>query len=450
MEKNRTTVILYTAGVCNLNCRYCGIDKNPILKDIDVALAKSFEGDYYFEQIKKYFPNRGQLKRIETWGGEPFLYMERIHPLIHKIINHYPYFDEFYSSTNFSYDTWNDKVFNLIKIFGQYPYRDFSFNLQLSCDGPEYINDAGRGIGTTKKCLANFKKFCELIENNVPSNVNLQINIKPTLDVTNLRILDTKQKIIEYYQFFEENFVHPIRELGFANVSIGCPVPNIAVPAPASKEDGIYFAKYCKACREIEQENYQNMYFKYYKTITMFTSGMDYDVLTYNYKCHTCGAGDVQVGFMPGGMMSTCHEGFTYFIEQYKQYAANSDRVETGTINFNKFIGEQNNIYCLDEKKYDEFEDKMSHYNKEGARARLANIALEIVLLAMAGQVDEKYMDFETALKAAICMQGRTAYCIKDNFNVTGTITMVDYGMLKLFLNGAIEYIQTNDNPLRV
>lgn len=49
MEKNRTTVILYTAGVCNLNCRYCGIDKNPILKDIDEALAKSFEGDYYFD-----------------------------------------------------------------------------------------------------------------------------------------------------------------------------------------------------------------------------------------------------------------------------------------------------------------------------------------------------------------------------------------------------------------
>ena len=68
MVNERDTAILYTCGVCNLQCRYCGIDKNPVLKDIDAVLGKSFEGDYYFERLKKYFPNRGQLKRIETWG----------------------------------------------------------------------------------------------------------------------------------------------------------------------------------------------------------------------------------------------------------------------------------------------------------------------------------------------------------------------------------------------
>ena len=37
-NKERTTAILYTCGVCNLQCRYCGIDKNPVLKTIDEAL----------------------------------------------------------------------------------------------------------------------------------------------------------------------------------------------------------------------------------------------------------------------------------------------------------------------------------------------------------------------------------------------------------------------------
>ena len=81
--KERDTAIFYTCGVCNLQCRYCGIDKNPILKEIDKALEESFKGDYYIERIKKYFPNRGQLKRLETWGGEPFLRMDRIYPLVH-------------------------------------------------------------------------------------------------------------------------------------------------------------------------------------------------------------------------------------------------------------------------------------------------------------------------------------------------------------------------------
>lgn len=49
-KNNLNTAIFYTCGVCNLNCQYCGIDKNPILKKIDDALEKSFGdgGEYYF------------------------------------------------------------------------------------------------------------------------------------------------------------------------------------------------------------------------------------------------------------------------------------------------------------------------------------------------------------------------------------------------------------------
>jgi len=54
----RTTAVLYTCGTCNLNCRYCTIDKNPILTDIDKELEESFKDDYYFDRIKAYFPRR--------------------------------------------------------------------------------------------------------------------------------------------------------------------------------------------------------------------------------------------------------------------------------------------------------------------------------------------------------------------------------------------------------
>lgn len=110
MQNELNTAIFYTCGVCNLQCRYCGIDKNPILKKIDDALGESFNdgGEYYFSQVQKYFPNRGQLRNIETWGGEPFMKMDRIYPLLHKIICYYPYFDTMFSSTNFSYPQWSD------------------------------------------------------------------------------------------------------------------------------------------------------------------------------------------------------------------------------------------------------------------------------------------------------------------------------------------------------
>ena len=128
-NSQRSAAVLYTCGICNLNCRYCTIDKNPVLKDIDNELEESFKGDYYFNRIKEYFPRKDQLKRVETWGGEPFLRMDRIYPLVHKLIEYYPYFREMFSSTNFSYDEWINQFMGLMNIFGAYPYRHFEYTL---------------------------------------------------------------------------------------------------------------------------------------------------------------------------------------------------------------------------------------------------------------------------------------------------------------------------------
>ena len=49
MVQDRHTVVFYTSAVCNLNCRYCAIDKNPALVEIDRKLEESFQGDYYFD-----------------------------------------------------------------------------------------------------------------------------------------------------------------------------------------------------------------------------------------------------------------------------------------------------------------------------------------------------------------------------------------------------------------
>lgn len=129
INDEREAAVVYPCGVCNLNCRYCTIDKNPVLKDIDNELEESFKGDYYFNRIKEYFPRRNQLKRLETWGGEPFLHMDRVYPLVHQLIKYYPYFDSMFSSTNFSFDGWIDQFMGLMDVFAQYPYREFIYTL---------------------------------------------------------------------------------------------------------------------------------------------------------------------------------------------------------------------------------------------------------------------------------------------------------------------------------
>ena len=66
----------------------------------------------------------------------------------------------------------------MIHQFTKYPYRTFKLAIQLSVDGPPYINDANRGNGTSEKCLNNFKKLLSIIKTDLPDNVLISFAIK--------------------------------------------------------------------------------------------------------------------------------------------------------------------------------------------------------------------------------------------------------------------------------
>ena len=61
-------------------------------------------------------------------------------------------------------------------------------------------------MGTTKKCLENLRIFLQRYPLEKPENVIVTFSIKPTLSVETILDLDSKEKIIEYYKFFEDNF----------------------------------------------------------------------------------------------------------------------------------------------------------------------------------------------------------------------------------------------------
>ena len=450
-SQSRAIAVLYPTATCNLKCRYCGIDKNPILQKIDDTIGESFEGDYYFNQFLKFFPEPHQLRQVETWGGEPFIHMERIHPLLHRLIDHYPYFDKMYSSTNFSYPQWTDKFFDLMEQFRPYAPRRFEYILQLSLDGPEPINDLNRGEGVTKKCLANLDLFLELLPTRLPENVDLRFHFKGTLDNTSLAQLDSKDKIIEYFKFYDDLYDKMIIATdNMPNVTVNPTIPNTAVPSPVTKEEGIAFAQLCKNCREIERENIERHYFKRYREITPYGEGAPRRCsnCVVQEASTLCGTGSRILGFLPQNMISVCHEGFTQFYEEYKEYAATSNRVNEGTINFNKYIAEKGgSILCMSEEQYYEYEEFMRNFNKQTASAKLVNMTAQIIALAMAGEIDEKYMDEKEANSAAVFIQSQAAYCIKDNFNVTGSLYLTPLGIPKLLLNGAKDYLEMEGIP---
>ena len=443
MISDRHTAIIYTSAICNLKCTYCYIDKNPALKKIDDILDESFKGDYYFNFIREMFPDPNQLTSIETWGGEPFIAMNRCYNLLHQLIGYYNNFNSFFSSTNLTTSDWIDQFSGLVKVFSKYPDKKFDVTLQLSIDGPEYITDMNRGVGVTKKFIENFHKLLEFCKESLPDNIDLKLQPKPTFDNNCIRLMDTKEKIIEYYHFME-GFLSKVKNLNKSNVTMSPNIPNTASPYPHTVEDGRIFANLCRLTREIEKENKIHKYFKFYTNITMYSRGYNCnESMTLKCTNFTCGTGYTNVGFLPYDRISNCHNGFVDLISDYKKLCIQSK--DEHTIDFRLFMEKSKSRFCLTKEQYKLYESQMQKYNVPDTTARLSNMVVIIMTLAQAGQILDIYKDPEEALKAARFIRNKTAFCVRDNHAITGSLTLQPVGIFKLLLNGAKEVIEEDE-----
>lgn len=449
-EYSYTNLVLYSYGKCNLNCRYCTIDKNPSLNDLDKLLEDSFinyETDYV-PRIEKYFPNN-TLTQVETWGGEPLARIERIFPLLNYIINHQSNFKTFFSSTNFSYTWWFDEIKALIDFFSEYSGRTFEIKIQLSCDGPEYINDRNRGKGVTKRCLDNISKLCNYLKNTkLSSNLHLLFAVKPTLTMDDLRnTFQNKDKIIEYYRFFEDSIISKIEETQQNNPNIVYQMtwPNLAVPSEVTKEDGILFTNTCRLCTEINKEC--EKYFNYYCETKPFTTNQadqkqswSYTMSIENRMCRTCGTGVYSLHLLPQNLYTTCYMSYVDLVDSYKTYRAthgNDKVVQLGDLSVSNHI-----MSVLTEEQLEKFHShsKVMCENRDLSVARF-NLT-SIVALANADQIDRKYLNKLEALKALQYMKILEVHCLHAGEAVCSTMTLQPIDMFKLMLNGAIEYYE--------
>ena len=80
----------------------------------------------------------------------------------------------------------------------------------------------------------------------------------------------TKEKVKEYFLFFEQFQAVYNSKNHRQNIQFNLPIPNTAVPSNHTREDGQLFANYCRITKELERENRVNKIFSYYRGITSY------------------------------------------------------------------------------------------------------------------------------------------------------------------------------------
>lgn len=441
MKNDRNTAVLYSTATCNLKCRYCYIDKNPSLIKIDNLLDESFKDDYYFNFSKEIF-DKEKLSRVEIWGGEPSARLDRTYYTIRKMIEYYPNLKEFSMSTNLTLDNFLDQFYGFLDVLGEFPEREFQFYLQLSLDGPTYINDLNRGKGVTQDFSKNFVKLILTISEVLEKYKNISVFsfFKATLDNSSIRFLQTKEKIIEYYQFFENYKKIAEENVYCARFNFDAGIPNTACPSPHTKEDGQLFANLVKLAKQIEKENVKQKYFQYYKKITPFGYNRIPGKNNLN-NCGMCGSGHCVIGMLPNKIISTCHNGFTQLLSDYKQYCLENIEEVDRTIDFTLFAGAIQNDMVFPFEFLSRYEKQVAQFYDHSQCFLIENYIGIIQFLALCNQIDEQYKDFDKAKKAANEIFGRTSICVRDNLSTTGSKTLSPVGLFKLLLNGAMDYL---------
>lgn len=438
MVNDRNTLILYSAAVCNLNCVYCAIDKNPALQAIDKMLEESFQGSYYLDFAKEIFPDPNQLRSIEIWGGETFLGLERIVPTLKQLIEHYPKLTDFFVSSNMTIPEWMDKLILVINTFNEYPDRQFKFRLQMSLDGTQEITDHNRGAKVTERLTNNFKKMVEYCASHDLKNVTLETVFKPTLTIEDIiKYLDTKEKIIDYFKFFE-GYLDIYNDAKPPQMRLAPSLPNTAAPSPHTQAEGFIFRDFAKNCYEITQENKRNKIFKYFRDIRPFHTPHSNACTNCTIKGGMCGSGHNVIGLLPNDMISACHSGFTDFLADYKQKAKDNQGV---TLDKNIFSNVNAARLIFHKDKLDQYEKQIYKFYYENTTALINNLASQIIMLAVANQIEHKYIREDEAIRAARYIIEFTANCIRDNLAITGSMTLLPLGLLRLLLNGARDYL---------
>lgn len=311
-SKNYPKVVeLFSAAWCNLNCNYCTVPKgHSKIGEIDENIIEKAKDGSFIEEIYNFYGTA--LEILSHWGSEPTLTIHHFIDFYKEAFKTFPYLKSIVMSSNFLANISNLKSFVEFlhhELEGTEREENFTLNIQVSLDGPEWITDRNRKKDGTKKIIENLFSFIKYL-NELKPNFKINFKMKPT--VGSEMYLTLAERLEEYYSFFNDIFkdFDEINSLRNVNFSKGVP-PTIVFPTKATQQDGLNFSYLFERHQELNTSEFRHIngpYLPYLPILDKLQNVGD-EFFTKHYM-FTCSAGDSQFGLLADGSISLCHDAF--------------------------------------------------------------------------------------------------------------------------------------------
>lgn len=421
---------IVTTGWCPFNCAYCYIPKTDYMKKLHEKIVEDLESGEFFDRLEQVFGNK--LQFLGFWGTEPTLTLPLLGEKLDELFKRQPEIKDIGFSTGLMTDPQI-----LVDFALKLAPRPLKFGVQISVDGPPFITDTNREVGIADSIPQKLAWLVKELNKHDFGETKIEFRWKATHSPDNMKqFVDNPDLLDDYHEYFY-NLNDIFKNLNKnENVSLrgGTFVPTLMVPGKYTSEDGKLFTKYLKIFNEKE---YSTTYT--HRLLRVF----DNEKYLKNRHQFSCSGGDSNFGMSRN--LHMCHRTFYYDEPEYLEAVMTQNELDNWDVSLFK-KGSIDNIkknFIIDLDDQDEltrFEYTMRGYH-DFWQLQLGYVYAMVKELALAGQADPIYLeDDDLATLFAVFINVATS-CPMENVLNTGSIHLQVISLIRLFSNGAFQYI---------
>lgn len=468
LNKVNPTSICIISGGCNLQCKYCNIDKSKNTSQYTDFLSdsiKSIENGLYLKNYKKAFrrlkASPKEITRFEIWGQEPTLLLKSLNEKWHEWYNYFPNLDTISFSTNGV--GFTDDIYNFILKINEYATKEITVSIQYSYDG-EYGEDKARGFNKHELIINNLTNLIlKLNDNNDLKKIKISFNLHGVISTQLIDYLDSLEKV-DIYLTELSNTADKIKSLIIKNNVLFYEADIVIQNCDYfTTEDGLKLKKFCSLVNYLNKNKKYSLLHHWSDrpieavifgtmtkdVISMFKglgiNNLD-DLVNYflanEYLPTYCMCGSI-TGYIKmdhNGYLLDCHG------SMYDPYI-DSAKIDNSVFHQARLTCQRNGRYVNIITDSDEDVEKIidfyeNTHNSSTLLFMFNNILNTMYLMASLNQIDSSYLTDFNKMKRHAFILARFNQCFHGLKLMTGSIYFRGNEELRQIFNGVMDNIE--------